>query len=230
MKQSPLTISLVLGGAFLVLVAIVFFVTSDDEPQPLAVEGIEDVQPTAENVDPTFHARLMALTQEVEAAPRDTSKLIELARMHQDGHQLAEAAEVYRRVLDIVPGHRQSHLDLALCYSELGQWQDALATMEGMLEQFPDDPSALYNLGAIYANQGQYDEAEGIWRRVQAQTDDVHLASQAAASLSQLEAVRSAPPPGGASAASQSGGAPAAPPSIPPIVPLDGYEPVIAGQ
>jgi tetratricopeptide (TPR) repeat protein len=188
---------------------------------------VEEVQPSAENVDPTFHARLMALRADVDAAPQDTSKLLELAHLHQDAHQMAEAAELYKRVLAIVPQHRQTHLDLALCYSELGQWEAAQRTMQQMLEAHPDDPSALYNLGAIHANQGQFDEARDLWRRVQAQTEDVHLASQASASLAQIDAMAAAPPT--SAAASQPGAAP--PPSTgPPPVPLDHYEPVIAGQ
>ncbi len=223
MSRSPLTISLLIGGAFLVLVALVFFFRSDNAPQQITVDQIEDVQPTAENVDPTFHARLMALRQEVEDAPSDTSKLLELAHLYQDAHQLAEAATVYEQILAVAPEHRQAHLDLALCYSQLGQWESAQGAMERLLARYPDDPSALYNLGAIQANDGNYDEAERIWKRVQAQTADIHLASQASASLEQLEALRLAPP-------TPTGSTPPTLPSDHPTIPADDYIPVIAGQ
>lgn len=232
MKPSPLIVTLVIGGAFLILVAIVFFSRSDDQPQQITSDVIEDVQPSADNVDPTYHARLMALKAEVDAAPSDTSKLIELARLYQDGHQMVEAAEAYERLLTIAPDHRQAHLDVALCYSELGQWQDAEGAMTRMLAQYPSDPSALYNLGAIHANQGQYDEAQEVWLLVQAQTDDAHLAAQASASLEQLVALRSAPASNQAGTAGQPDNASMPRPSEHPPIPLDenGYQPVIAGQ
>lgn len=230
MKRSPVFYILVLSGAFLALVALVFLSRSNDEPQQITMaESVGDTaQPSAENVDPTFHARLMALQQAVEETPRDTSKLLELAHLHQDAHQMAEAAEAYEQLLVVVPDHPQAHLDLALCYSELGRWAEAQATMEALLAQIPDDPAGLYNLGAIHANQGQYEEARNIWERVQAQEEDVHLASQASASLTQLEALRTAP----TSQPDTSGERETAAtlPADHPPVPLNDYDPVIAGQ
>lgn len=225
LKRSPLATFLVLGGAVLALVAVVLFSRSDDVPQQITMDesALESPQPSAENVDPTFHARLMALRQAVEETPTDTSKLLELAHLHQDAHQMAEAAEAYEQLLDVAPDHEQAHLDLALCYSELGRWSEAQATMEALLVQNPDDPSALYNLGAIHANQAEYEEARRIWERVQAQSEDAQLAARATASLGQLDGIAAGPPAEAAEAAGPL-------PSNHPPIPLDNYEPVIAGQ
>jgi hypothetical protein len=60
-----------------------------------------------------------------------------------------------------------------------------------MLEHYPDDPSAMYNLGAIFANQGQANEARAWWTRVR-DSDDAQLAEQATGSLAQLASVQTA--------------------------------------
>jgi len=34
------------------------------------------------------------------------------------------------------------------------------------LKQFQNNPSALYNQGAIYANMGKYEKARSVWKKV----------------------------------------------------------------
>jgi len=203
---------LVVAGLAAVLLAIYVFTGRDPAPAttPTAAAADTTVAPTADNVDPTIHARMMALRAEVEAAPADTAKLVQLARLEHDAHQFEASAATYERVIALAPTHRQAHLDLAQAWAAMGRWDDARQAMERMLDRFPDDPSGLYNLGAILANQGSYAEARPYWERVRAQTADAELARQAAASLEQLDALAAAPPaPVGAP------GTPAAPP-LPP--------------
>ncbi len=163
--------------------------------EPPAWTSIEEaVAPTAQNVDPGFHARLMALRTHLDAAPEDTTLLLEAARLEQDAHQLDEAAAHYERYLTLVPRTRQVWLDLANVYAGLGQWDEARRVSEVLLDRFPDDPSAMYNLGAIAANGGDRDEARRRWASVRAGSDAA-LAAQATASLAQLDGrpIRAAP-------------------------------------
>lgn len=178
-------------GLALVLAIIISFSNrpvQQSAPTPELPAGTEQesVEPSAENVDPSFHARVMSLEQEVEAAPTDTSLLLELAHLRQDAHQMVEAAEAYERLLEVAPDHYQARLDLALCYAELGRWNDALLTTEAVLVAKPNDPAALYNIGAIHANQENFEDARVAWERVAAQTEDADLAMRARQSLSQL--------------------------------------------
>ncbi|NNF58116.1 MAG: tetratricopeptide repeat protein [Rhodothermaceae bacterium] len=229
---------------------VIFFVRSDgaspsSSPVPATLVVAPEAAPSSANVDPTFHAQLMALRQQVDAAPSDTTLLLQLARLEQDAHQFAEAASTYERVLTFAPDHRQAYLDLALSYGQLGQWGEARAATERLLARDPDDPSALYNLGAIHANQGEAADARRLWTRVQQQSRDAQLAQQAAASLARLDALAaegvtpSAPTPTPSLAPVRqpmSGAAPPIPPGAPlpadhpPIRPRDDFQPILAGQ
>ncbi len=213
--------------AVLVVVLGAVYVAGTGGPAPVATApppADTTVAPTAENVDPTIHARMMALRAEVEAAPADTAKLLALARMEHDAHQFEAAAATYERLIALAPAHRQAHLDLAQAWAAMGRWADARAAMERMLARFPDDPSGLYNLGAILANQGDYAAARPYWARVRTQTADPELAQQAAASLERLDALAAAPP-----AATPPGGAPPLPPGAAGNPLPSGHPPIPAG-
>jgi tetratricopeptide (TPR) repeat protein len=189
-------------------------------PDPVAVTPVEGgPAPSAQNVDPVVHARLMSLRREVEAAPADTSLLYELARMEHDAHQFEAAVGTYERLIAVAPHHRQAYLDLAQSLVSLARWDDARGAMERLLTRFPDDPAGLYNLGAIHANQGRYGQARLLWDRVAAQTRDVELARRASESLTELERLASsgAPAPAAAPALPPGADGGALPPGHPPV-------------
>lgn len=145
--------------------------------------------PDGENVAPSFHIEMEALKKRLETAPQDTTALIRLARLKQDGHQTEEAAAYYRRYLDARSDGRQAWLDLARCYAELARWQEALEATQTMLRRFPDDPAALYNLGAIYANTSRPDEARTTWQRVTRQERNPEMKAMAASALRRLDTI-----------------------------------------
>ena len=248
MLRSPRTQLLALAVGLTALIAIAFL-RSDGTSTPAASIPATPVvapeaTPSAANVDPTFHTQLMVLRQQVDAAPSDTTLLLQLARLEQDAHQFAEAAATYERVLGLAPDHRQAYLDLALSYGQLGQWDEARDATERLIARDPDDPSALYNLGAIHANQGEADDARRLWTRVQQQSRDAQLAQQATASLARLDALAAEGVPPSAPAATpdlapvrqpMSGAAPPIPPGAPmpsdhPPINTRDFQPILAGQ
>jgi tetratricopeptide (TPR) repeat protein len=182
---------------------------------------VDEPAPSAENVDPVVHARLMTLRRQVEEAPADTSLLLELARMEHDAHQFEPAVATYERLIEVAPGHRQAYLDMAQTLVTLDRWDDAGSAMERLLARYPDDPSGLYNLGAILAKQGNYAAARPLWTRVASQTTDAELAQQATSSLVELErlAASGAPAPAGAAPALPPGAATGALPEGHPPIP-----------
>ena len=192
-SNSPLLV--VLGG-FVLFAALAYLQglePGSTDPGWTSVEAAVVVpEPSADNVDPGFHARLMTLRARLATPPDDAAALLEAARLEQDAHQLEQAAEHYERYLALDPGEHQVWLDLANVYAGLARWDDARRVSERMLEHFPDDPSALYNLGAIAANQSDADTARRHWTAVRAGSDE-RLAAQAETSLAQLGALASAP-------------------------------------
>jgi tetratricopeptide (TPR) repeat protein len=191
MKRLPTNPVLLLLGAGLLVVALA--VARSENAAPTDWQPVADVAPapSADNVAPTVHARLMGLKEQLKTAPEDTTVLLELARLEQDAHQHAAAAEHYERFLALSPRNHQVWLDLANVYAGQGAWDDARDASERMLEHYPEDPSAMYNLGAIAANRGAPDEARRWWESV-GDGEDAALAEQAANSLAQLAGVRTA--------------------------------------
>jgi tetratricopeptide (TPR) repeat protein len=184
---------LLLAAGFGFFAVLAYFQHRPDTTAAADWQPVADVAPppSAENVDPTFHARLMRLRERLETAPEDTTVLLELARLEQDAHQHERSAEHYERFLALSPRNHQVWLDLANVYAGQGLWDEARDASERMLAHYPDDPSAMYNLGAIFANQGQAEEAERWWTAVQ-NGNDTRLADQASNSLVQLAGARTA--------------------------------------
>lgn len=145
--------------------------------------------PDGENVAPSFHVEMEGLKERLDAAPQDTTTLIRMARLKQDGHQTEEAVDYYRRYLALHPEGRQAWLDLALGYGTLGRWPDALEAAQAMLDHFPDDPAGLYNLGAIYANTGRFAEARAAWERAAEQDRHPEMKARADDALQRLAAL-----------------------------------------
>ena len=146
--------------------------------------------PDGRNVAPSLHVEMEALRERVATAPEDTTALLRLARLKHDGHQTDEAIDYYRRYLALRPEARQAWLDLAQCYGEQARWADALEATRQMLDRFPDDPAALYNLGAIHANTGRPDEARAAWQRVTRQDRDPAMKTKAEAALQRLASMQ----------------------------------------
>lgn len=187
LRLNPALLLLLGGFALFLVLGYARSMEGASAPAPAPVRpAAPPPAPSAENVDPGFHARIMTLEQRLAGSPNDTLVLLQLARLQQDAHQDAEAAAHYERYLALAPASRQPWLDLASVYAGLGRWDDAAGTMDRMLERFPNDPSARYNLGAIAANQGRFDEARRHWEAVRDQREDPALAAQAVASLARL--------------------------------------------
>ena len=138
---------------------------------------------TAENVDHQIHLQIFALKEHLADAPADTVKLSQLARLLHDAHQFQEAALYYNRLLEHNPENTQGWLDLANVYAALNDWEGAIHASKSLLAVRPDNPSAMYNLGAIYANQSQMNEAISWWVKVRDQQSNPALSIQAGENL-----------------------------------------------
>jgi cytochrome c-type biogenesis protein CcmH/NrfG len=207
----------VLAGLVVVALAgvVAYYVSAGPASEPVeqaAQPSQTEVAPTAQNVAPEVHAQLMTLRRDVEAAPRDTALLFELARMEYDAHQLEPSVATYERLLAIAPDHRQAYLDLAQALVTLGRPDEAMRAMDRLLVQYPGDLAATYNLGAIAANAGDVATARARWTIVAASDDDA-MARRATESLAELDRIASSRPASPPAAAARDG----LPPGHPPI-------------
>ncbi len=156
--------------------------------EPHAQAESPEFEPDGANVSPTTHNQLESLRLRVVNTPDDTTHIFRLARLLQDAHQPEEAARNYKHYLALHPENYQAWLDMTQSLGQAKLWKEALDAVNEMLTKYPDDPSALYNLGAVYANLGQKDEAIQTWQKI-IQTDlDDEVAFLAKSAIDRLGA------------------------------------------
>ena len=145
-----------------------------------------EFEPNAANVSASTHSQLDALQKRVVDAPDDTTHLYRLARLLQDGHKPEEAARNYKHYLALHPNNYQAWLDMTQSYGRAKLWDEALVAIQDMLKLYPDDPSALYNLGAVHANLGNVEEARLAWEKTIDQNKDAEVTFLAESSIQRL--------------------------------------------
>jgi len=151
--------------------------------------GANEVKPDASNVSGSFTKKILDLETYLSSNPNDTTHIIMLARLYQDGHKPEKAVHMYQKVLSLHKTNPQLWLDLTNSYGMLGNWTAAAKTCEDMLVVFPENTSAMYNLGAIYANQGNKSAAIMWWNKVlQFEKNDAHVKHLAQQGLTKLAA------------------------------------------
>lgn len=148
-----------------------------------------DTTPNAGNVSSQFQAELDALDEWLKEAPDDTTHILRLAILYQDGHQPKKAIPLYEHYLKLHPNNHQAWLDLTSCYGNASEWNKALNTCKRFLTHFPDDPFGLYNIGAIYANMGLTKAARSAWARIITLNTNAHVAAMATRSLHRLDSL-----------------------------------------
>ena len=79
--------------------------------------------------------------------------------------RLAEAADVYRRALQLTPDHPTLHFDLGNVLFRLDQSKQAINHFREAVGHCPDFAMAWHNLGSVYAHLGLWDEAEAALSR-----------------------------------------------------------------
>jgi tetratricopeptide (TPR) repeat protein len=192
MKKSYLTL-IILG---LTLVVFAFWRQGQEEgnsdqnamtQQRWSAPETPKADPSADNVSQGYFQQVKQLKEYLNTHPQDTTHILRLARLYQDGHQPELAVNYYEQYLRVRPDHMQSWLDLANCYGMLKNWSKAMYATRTALRKHPQQISARYNLGAIYANLGKMDSARVVWQAVAADDSDPHVQQMAQQSLARLE-------------------------------------------
>jgi len=64
--------------------------------------------------------------------------------------ELDEAIYWYKRSINLVPGNRAAHTDLAVAYRFQGKFDAAISEYQIVLKMNPRDPEGYYGLGTVY--------------------------------------------------------------------------------
>jgi tetratricopeptide (TPR) repeat protein len=116
---------------------------------------------------------LLALAVVAVAAParaqeddRMTRSRLHLAQEYQREGRFQEALELYEEVVASFPGDGRALRGLKTCLLELKRYDELLAIVEKELQETPDQPALLEELGTVAVRKGDREAAARWWRRI----------------------------------------------------------------
>jgi predicted O-linked N-acetylglucosamine transferase (SPINDLY family) len=105
--------------------------------------------------------------------PAPADQLLQQALAAHRRGAIAEAAPLYRRVLEIAPTNNVACTNLAAIATQAGDFAEAEAMFRRAVELKPDAAEAHYNLGFILQERGKLDAAIEVYRRALALRPDM---------------------------------------------------------
>ena len=116
--------------------------------------------------DPTHEKA--ALEEELRKKPDHAPILLRLAELARDAGQPGQAAEYLKKAVAADPKNLDAGLELSRALYEINDVEAALAETQRLLAGHPNQVDVLYNIGAIYANQGKTELARQYWMQAAA--------------------------------------------------------------
>jgi cyclophilin family peptidyl-prolyl cis-trans isomerase len=123
------------------------------EPEASATAAAADTTETA-----TLEPEPSAMPQ-ADAGEGSVEELMALGSQQVNSGDLPGAEETFKQIVELDAENIQAHSALAYIYFQQGQYDDALAETEIMLEIAPDDFANYANMAVIYQEKGDMDEA-----------------------------------------------------------------------
>ena len=115
--------------------------------------------------------QILEIEENLAKRMRDPNQLQQLANRFQQSGELEKAAELYKKAIQMSPGHTWIHRQLADVYLKLGKHEDAVALYKNWLTSSPllhaqsgIDSYTLQHLTGVYASTGRLNELKEINR------------------------------------------------------------------
>jgi tetratricopeptide (TPR) repeat protein len=178
--------------------AVLVFVTSDQKtkqttetqmPQDEIHKGLKDQtgkSPGKGNVSQEAIHQMEMLKKAAEENPDDTLKLREYADFLAQAHQQDEAIKEYEKILKKDPKRTDILTSIAFIHYNKKEYKEAEEGLSKVLAIDKNHLQAKYNLGAIAANQGDFEKAKKIWTQLVKEHPGTEMAKLAQESLSRL--------------------------------------------
>ena len=112
--------------------------------------------------DPAYREQLVRRALEVD--PDNPDVVYEMGAVLQQLRRPADALPFFTRHLDLVEDDQQTLVQIGKCYSDLGQLDEAEATLRRAVS-LRDDATGFYNLGFVMEQRRRAGEAEALYRR-----------------------------------------------------------------
>ncbi|MXY81953.1 MAG: tetratricopeptide repeat protein [Gemmatimonadetes bacterium] len=88
-----------------------------------------------------------------------------LAEAHAKNEALPAAARAYEQAIALAPSHARTRTELAILFTRLDRYDDALALLEQTVREHPDRARAHMVLGLLHAREGRYLAAIAAYQR-----------------------------------------------------------------
>ena len=115
--------------------------------------------------------KIAALKQQLEQNPKDFDALTQLGNMYMDAGKYPQAIGYYERAL-AVRDDASIRTDLGISYKEAGQLDKALAALQQVASEKPDQWQPLYNEAIVLVEMKRFDEARALGAKLKAMRPD----------------------------------------------------------
>src|SRR6516164_4563693 len=105
---------------------------------------------------------IAVLTDYIRTQPQDIRALLLLGDAYVETSQPEKAAEILRRATSLAPRSADAHLDLGVVEVSLGNSEAGKKEFQAALAIDPTEREALYNLGKVFFQEGDYSSAVGF--------------------------------------------------------------------
>lgn len=126
------------------------------------------------------------LEEELKRSPDHAPVILRLAAIDREMGDAEQGRKRLEEALKQNPGLLEVRLELSRVLYEAGDKEGAANQTKKILEADPNNVDALYNLGAINANQGKVSEAGKYWGEARRLGPDTLSGKKAAEGLKQL--------------------------------------------
>lgn len=178
------------GFALLGIITVTAYIIKGPAVTPVEVDpGSELGAPSGTATMPvsaSFDEAMASIEEALEADPADTLALAALIELTMSSHQLERAISLTDDWLAISPDHPEALLRKVMALASLERWEEALVVNHQL---FVLDRARLLprlNMGSIYGNLGQVEEARRWWTEVIEEAPGTAEAAAAERALAQL--------------------------------------------
>lgn len=125
--------------------------------------------------------RLESVAQD---SPGDSQRWEKLGKAYLEAGRLTDAREAYSIALYLRPGDPTLRDQIAQLAAQQGDYEAAVSHYRDLLRRNPSFVDGWFNLGVVYARNGETQKARKMWKRVLQQRPDHQRAKKYLASLS----------------------------------------------
>lgn len=124
-------------------------------------------QPSSEQMRHMADKQAAPLMEQLKSDPANAKLLAQVANIYYDTQQFPVAIDYYQRVLQVTPKDASVRTDMATAIWYTGNADSAIAEFNRALNDEPNKPNALFNLGVVQW-QGKMDikSALASWQRL----------------------------------------------------------------